>query len=393
MPRITPRKCCVITGTRAEYSLLKPLMQTIQTTPLLALQLIVTGQHLMKPFGLTYRLIEKDRFPIHYKVNLSFTKDDAYHLTRAMGRGLAQFADAFQKLSPDLVIILGDRYEILVASTAAMMAKIPIAHIHGGESTEGAMDEAIRHAVTKLSHLHFVAAEPYYQRVMQLGEHPDRIFLVGGLGIEAIRQTPLLEKQILEKKLDFTFSKKNLLITFHPVTLEKIAASHAMNALLSALHTLKETHCIFTAPNADIGHAVLFKQIQQFCRTHATARFYPSLGPINYFSCMQYVDAVVGNSSSGLLEAPTFKIGTINIGDRQKGRLKAASVIDCTDTQTAITKALKKLYSPAFQASLRTVSNPYDHGQTSQKIVNVLKKVNLNTVLKKSFYTHSATMS
>ncbi len=380
------RKICVITGTRAEYGLLKWVMQEIQQSRVLDLQLVVTGQHLSTKYGLTYQEIEQDEFDIHYKIDMQLESDCFREITTSMGHGLMGFADAFQTLAPDMVLVLGDRYEILMAAAAAMMFQIPIAHLHGGEATEGVIDEAIRHAVTKMAHLHFVGAEEYRQRVIQLGEQPDRVFLVGGVGVDAMSKTTLLDKQTLEEQLDFQFAQRNLLVTFHPVTLEKNTAYTQMSELLNALDTLVDTHIIFTAPNSDPANAIIFDLIQQFCERHPNARFYSSLGQLRYLSCLQYVDAVVGNSSSGLAEAPTFKIGTVNIGDRQKGRLKATSIIDCAPIQHDILAALLKIYSPEFKERLQHVTNPYGDGGAIKKIVRILESVPLEAILKKVFY-------
>lgn len=380
------RKICVITGTRAEYGLLKWLMREIENSQYLELQIIATGQHLCSKFGLTYKEIENDGFVIHKKVEMPLNSDNAASLTKAMAEGLSGFSNALESLMPDIVVVLGDRYEILSAVTAATIFRLPIAHIHGGESTEGAMDEAIRHALTKMSHLHFVAAEEYRQRVIQLGEQPDRVFLVGGLGVDAVTKINLLSRQELEKQIDFNFAKYNLLVTFHPETLEKNSAAKQITELLKALENLVETNIIFTAPNSDQENAIIFDLIKNFCKIRANARLYTSLGQVKYFSCMQYVDAIIGNSSSGLLEAPAFKVGTINIGNRQKGRLKAKTVIDCEANQLAISKALATIYSSTFKAQLKDAINPYGNGGASKKIIETLASINLDGILKKSFY-------
>ena len=303
-----------------------------------------------------------------------------------MGLGLIGFADALNQLKPDLMLVLGDRFEVFSAAAAATVARIPIAHLHGGETTEGAFDEAIRHSMTKMSHLHFVAAEEYRQRVIQLGEHPDRVFLVGGFGIDNIHKLSLLDREELEDSLDFKLGKKNLLITFHPVTLENASSLQQIDALLEVLKTLDDTHFIFTMPNADPDNRVIVDRIHAFVATCANAKAYTSLGQLRYLSCLQYVDGVVGNSSSGLIEVPSFRKGTINIGDRQRGRLKAKSVIDCGPNQQSITAAIEQLYSSDFQAELETVVNPYGAGGASTKTVRILQDYPLESVLKKSFY-------
>jgi GDP/UDP-N,N'-diacetylbacillosamine 2-epimerase (hydrolysing) len=377
---------CVVTGTRAEYGLLRWVMEGIRQSPYLELQVITTGMHLSPEFGLTVRAIEDDGFRVDRKVEMLLSSDTAVGVTKSMGLGMIGFADALAELRPDLVLVLGDRYEIFAAAAAAMIARLPIAHLHGGETTEGAFDEAIRHSITKMAHLHFVAAEEYGRRVIQLGEQPERVFCVGGLGVDNIQRLELLDRPTLEAALDFQLGPRNLLITFHPVTLEHNTSAQQMQELLTALGDLKHTHLIFTMPNADTEGRVLFQQIQDFCATHPQARAYTSLGQLRYLSCLRHVDGVVGNSSSGLTEAPSFSKGTVNIGDRQKGRLRAASVIDCEPRAAAIAEALNQLFSPDFQAQLTEVTNPYGAGGASAAIVALLEQADLNSLLKKRFY-------
>jgi len=380
------RKICVVTGTRAEYGLLRWVMEGICDTPGLELQVIATGMHLSPEFGLTYREIEKDGFHIDRKVEMLLSSDTPTGLTKSMGLGLIGLGDALQQLQPDLMLVLGDRFEIFSAVAAAMVARIPVAHLHGGESTAGAFDEAIRHSITKMSHLHFVAAEEYHKRVIQLGEHPDRVFLVGGLGIDNIKKLALLDRPALESALGFDLGRRSLLVTFHPVTLENATSTQQMAELLAALETLVDTHLIFTMPNADTDGRALIDMVMQFVADHANARAYTSLGQLRYLSCIRHVDGVVGNSSSGLIEVPSFGKGTINIGDRQRGRLKAASVIDCSPDRESIATALQRLYSQEFQATLKTVRNPYGEGGASEKIVQVLQDYPLESILKKFFH-------
>lgn len=380
------RKICVVTGTRAEYGLLRWLMEGIRKSSLLELQIIVTGMHLSPEFGLTVADIEADGFQVDRKVEMLLSSDTAVGITKSMGLGMIGFADALFGLRPDLVLVLGDRYEIFSAATAAMVACIPIAHLHGGEATEGLIDEPIRHSVTKMSHLHFVAAEEYRRRVIQLGEQPDRVFNVGGLGIDNILRLKLLEREELEAALNFKFAHRNLIITFHPVTLEQNTSSKQMRELLDALSQIRDTGFIFTMPNADTDGRVLFQQIEDFCKQNPMARSYKSLGQLRYLSCLKYVDGVVGNSSSGLTEVPSFKKGTINIGDRQRGRLKATSVIDCEPTAESIGGAIECLYSEEFQTSLVTATNPYGNDSASSKIVKILEMEPMENLLKKRFY-------
>jgi GDP/UDP-N,N'-diacetylbacillosamine 2-epimerase (hydrolysing) len=380
------RKICVITGTRAEYGLMRWVMQGIKDDPELTLQVIATGMHLSPEFGLTYREIEKDGFKIDRKVEMLTSSDTSVGIAKSMGLGLIGFADALNELRPDLIVVLGDRFEIFAAVAAALVARIPVAHLHGGEATEGVIDEAIRHSITKMSHLHFVAAEEYRQRVIQLGEQPERVFLVGGLGVDNIKRLKLLDRAELEASLDFKLGQKNLLITFHPVTLETATAVDQMEELLAALAELKNTQFIFTLPNADTDGRALMKMVEQFVAQHPNARAYTSLGQLRYLSCIAQVDGVVGNSSSGLAEVPSFKKGTINIGDRQRGRLQAASVINCEPTRQSIEAALKRLYFADFQVSLSQVLNPYGEGGASEKIIASIKSAALEDVLKKRFY-------
>lgn len=380
------RKICVVTGTRAEFGLLRWLMQEIQHEPELELQVLATGMHLSPEFGLTYREIEQAGFVINAKVEMLLSADTASAVTKSMGLGLISYADAFDRLAPDLIVVLGDRFEIFAATAAALIAGIPVAHLHGGETTEGAFDEAIRHSITKMSHLHFVAAEDYRRRVIQLGEQPDRVFLVGGLGIDAIKRTQLLDREALEISLDFKLGPRNLLITFHPVTLEGNSSSQQMQELLTALDELTDTNFIFTMPNADTGGRELAGMVENFVATHSNARVYASLGQLRYLSCMKYVDGVVGNSSSGLAEAPSMGVGTINIGDRQKGRLSATSVIHCYPTVESIRRAIHMLYEPSFRAQLNDTVNPYGQGGACLKIIEVIKKYPLESIKKKSFF-------
>ena len=380
------RKICIITGTRAEYGLLSWVMRSIKDDSELTLQIIATGMHLSPEFDLTYQVIEQDGFKIDHKVEMLTSSDTSVGIAKSMGLGMIGFADALDALQPDLIVVLGDRFEIFAAVSAALVARIPVAHLHGGETTEGAFDEALRHSITKMSHLHFVAAEVYRQRVILLGVQPDRVFLVGGLGIDNIKRLQLLNRAALEASLDFQLGHKSLLITFHPATLEEATAEKQMEELLASLATLKDTQLIFTLPNADTGGRLLNKMVRNFVAQHANARAYDSLGQLRYLSCISHVDGVVGNSSSGLAEVPSFKKGTINIGDRQRGRLQAESIINCEPTRESISSALMKLNSAAFQSSLTNIINPYGEGAASEKVVNILKHHPLDGIAKKTFY-------
>ena len=378
------RKICVVTGTRGEYGLLYSLMKEIEKDQDLQLQLVVTGMHLSPEFGLTYREIEQDGFDIYSKVEMLLSSDTPIGAAKSIGLGVISFADVFYGLQPDLLVLLGDRYEILAAAQAALVAKIPIAHIAGGDTTEGAFDEAIRHSITKMSHLHFVTNEESGCRVRQLGENPRHIYNVGSPGIDRIMSLKLMNRFQLEKSLQFSFFKKNLLITFHPVTLAGQSTSLHFKELLEALHDLgSEIGLIFTRPNADPEGRELVHLLDDFVLQHANAIVYTSLGQLRYFSIVAQVDAVVGNSSSGIYEVPSFKRPTVNIGDRQKGRLLASSVINCPPQKAAIEKAIRE----AFVMDCSATTNPYGDGNSSIKMLHIIKSItDYKALLKKHFY-------
>ena len=372
------RKICVITGTRAEYGLLRNLMKLLNSSKKYELQIIATGAHLSKEFGETYREIEDDGFKISSKVDLNLGSDTPEGISKSTSIGIKGYSDSFKTLKPDLLIILGDRYEILAAAISAMFARIPIAHLHGGELTEGAIDDAIRHSVTKLSHIHFVSTDKYRKRVIQLGENPRNVFNVGGLGVDSIKGMDLLSKSELENILNIKFNERNLLITFHPVTLENNTSLEQISELLSALSELENTTLIFTMPNADLGSSAIFNSIDHFVNNNKNAISFISLGHLNYLSCISHVDAVIGNSSSGILEVPSFKKGTINIGERQKGRIQAESIINCKPIKSDILNSVKYLYSSKFQNLLKDVKNPYGDGGASVNIIRILDNINLD---------------
>ena len=382
----TLRKICVVTGTRAEYGLLRWVMQGIQDSDVLELQLIATGMHLSPEFGLTLHDIEADGFRINRKVEMLLSSDTPVGITKSMGLGMIGFADALNQLQPDLLLVLGDRYEIFAAAASAMIARIPIAHLHGGESTEGLIDESIRHSITKMAHFHFVAAEEYRKRVIQLGEQPENVYHVGGLGIDNILRLKLLTRSQLEDVLNFKLRKRNLLITFHPVTLEQSTSTDQMKELLTALEKFDDVGMIFTMPNADTDGRILFQQINEFCEMHPLACAHTSLGQLKYLSCIKHVDGVIGNSSSGLAEVPSFHKGTVNIGDRQRGRLCAESVINCSADNASIIESIHQLFSPSFLALLPEVRNPYGDGGASAAIVNNLEQRSFDNLLKKPFF-------
>ena len=380
------RKICVVTGSRADYGLLRFVMQGIKEDADLVLQVVATGLHMSPTFGLTYREIEADGFNIDAKVETLSSSDTPVGIAESMGKGLSGCAAVFRRLQPDVILVLGDRFEIFAATAAALVGKIPVAHLHGGETTIGAFDEAFRHSITKMSHFHFVAAEEYRQRVIQLGEDPDNVFLVGGLGVDGVKNISLLSKDEIESSLGVKFQSKSLLVTFHPVTLEDETSEVQMKELLSALSDLSDTTLIFTMPNADPGGLVLIKMIQEFVSQNTNSFAFTSLGQLRYLSCMAQVDAVIGNSSSGLIEAPTFKKGSINIGDRQLGRLQASSIINCQPEKNSIGEAIRRVYSSEFQRSLVKTINPYGEGGASARIVEILRTESLAGIVKKTFH-------
>ena len=381
------RKICVVTGSRAEYGLLYWLLKEIEADDALALRLVVAGMHLSPEFGSTHREIEDDGFTIDEKVEILLSSDTSVGIAKSTALGIMGFAESFSRLSPDIVVLLGDRFEILGAAVAALIARIPTAHIAGGQLTEGAIDDAIRHAVTKMAHLHFTATETYRRRIIQLGEQPERVFTVGSLGLDGIARETLLSREAFEQVTGFRFGRRNLLVTFHPATLEERAPGEQVRDLLAALDRLDDTHLLFTMPNADAGGRSIMAIIEEFVGARPqTAAVFTSLGRKNYLSAMSHVDGVVGNSSSGLIEAPGFRIGTVNIGDRQKGRIRAASVIDCSADTESITAVLETLFSAHFREGLQTVTNPFGDGHAASRIAGILRTFPLEHIVRKTFF-------
>ncbi|MEQ8314078.1 MAG: UDP-N-acetylglucosamine 2-epimerase [Gammaproteobacteria bacterium] len=381
------KRVSVVTGTRAEYGLLKATILKIRESPALKLRLIVTGSHLSPNHGLTYKEIESDKIKIDNKIELELTSDTPVSITKSMALAMTGFAEEFEQNPADVLLLLGDRFETFAAATAATIARLPVAHIHGGESTEGVIDEAFRHSITKMSHLHFVSTEEYRKRVIQLGENPDNVHVVGALGVAALAKAELLDRKEIESRLNFRFGRNNLLVTYHPVTLETESAETQILSLLKALDCLQDVHCIFTMPNADTDSRIIAKLVEEYVLKRADRCIsIESLGQQLYFSCLEQVDGVLGNSSSGIIEAPSFGKGTINIGDRQKGRIKAASVIDADADTTSILNALGELYSEQFQTSLQNVDNPYDHGDSCEKILDLITGTDFSKLLKKKFH-------
>lgn len=363
---------CVVTGSRAEYGLLAPLLSAIRSERRLRLKLLVTGMHLVPEFGLTISDIEADGWRVDERVEMMLGSDTAVGTVKSLGLGCIGCADAFVRLQPDCVVVLGDRFEIFASAIAASLMRIPLAHIAGGELTEGALDDAMRHTITKLSDLHFPSHEQYRARVIQLGEEPRRVFAVGSLSLDAIRRARLLSRKELERQLGMRFLSRNLLVTFHPET-RAANTLKQLHELLASLAALQNTAVLFTASNADpMGRAM-----NQLIRKFVAARpgktlVVASLGTTLYYSAMRAVDAVVGNSSSGIVEAPSFRVPTVNIGARQQGRIRASSVIDCPADRRAIAKAIARVQTPGFQKTLRKVRNPYGDGRTAQRIVHIL---------------------
>lgn len=384
------RKICVVTGSRAEYGILRNLMRAIKDDPGLTLQVIATNQHLSKLQGETYKEIEKDGFTIDYKVYMADDDalDCANSIVNSISRGMNGFANAFEILLPDLLLILGDRYEMLAVASTALVYKIPIAHLHGGEITEGAFDDAIRHAITKMSHLHFTSTETYRKRVIQLGEQPNRVFNVGALGVENIMKTDFMSLEDIEQSLNFCLTDKCFLATYHPVTLSTMSSEAQITNFLDALDFHKDHHIIFTYSNSDTNSHIIIKRIQEYVeKNNVRCMFIPSLGQRRYFSVLKHVKAVLGNSSSGILEVPSFGIPTLNIGDRQKGRIAAESVIHCGYSTQEIKDGLDRVINYGKQQTRgKKQLNPYFKNGTCSAILNTIKTYPLDGLAQKTFY-------
>ena len=381
------RKICIVSCSRAEWGLLSGLARKITDDPELELQIIATNMHLSPEFGLTYREIERQGFRINRKVEMLLSSDSANATGKSVGLATIGFADAYEELAPDMLLVLGDRYEILAAVTAALFYKIPVAHLHGGEVTEGAYDDAIRHAITKMSHLHFTSTEEYRRRVIQLGEQPERVFHVGAIGIDNIRHIALLDKKVLEEQLDFPFDRKTVLVTYHPETLDAIPVEEQFRNLLEALDDRQDIRILFTLPNSDTGGRIIVRMIEEFvARNKQRARAYTSLGQLRYLSALRFVAAVVGNSSSGILEVPSFGKPTLDIGNRQKGRLAANSVVHCGVSGAEISEGLNRVLSDAFAKQTACVQNPYEKEDSALEILKILKNYPLDGIVQKTFY-------
>lgn len=382
------KKVCVVTGTRAEYGLLKPLIEKINNHAEFQLQLVVTGMHLSPEFGLTYKEIEQDGFEITERNEMLLSSDTPNGITKSVGLGTIGFADIFTRIVPDMVVILGDRYEMFAAATAAMIHRIPIAHIHGGELTLGAIDDAIRHSITKMSTLHFTSTEEYRRRVIQMGEAPENVFHVGALGVENIRAQNLMNREELSKSIGFSLNKPYVMATFHPVTLENNTAGEQFENLLAALDRFPEYRIIFTKANADTDGRIINRKIDRYVEQNSSrALSYASLGMLRYLSALNYCEMVIGNSSSGITEAPSFRIPTVNIGNRQLGRIRAESVIDCGNSIEDICMAIEKAKTLKEEGVLRNTENPYEKSGTSKRIFSEIKNYLLqDRMTEKRFY-------
>lgn len=382
------KKICIITSTRAEYGLLSPLIRRFNNLKDIDLNLVVTGMHLSSEFGLTYKLIESDGFKIHKKIEILLNSDSKVGISKSMGLAQISFAEYFNENCPDLIIVLGDRFEIFAIVSAANIANIPVAHLHGGETTEGAFDEAFRHCITKMSYLHFTSTKEYSQRVIQLGEDPSRVYNVGSLGAWNIKTLPLLTKSEVETLLDFKLDLPYGLITYHPVTLESASPKFQINELIKALDKFPNMKFLITKGNCDTNGREINKLLEEYTKKNShRIKFFTSLGQIPYLSSMKYCSLVLGNSSSGILEAPTFKIPTVNIGNRQKGRIQADSIINCYNNSNDIVLAINKALSHEFKNTLTSITNPYYAENTCENIVSIISNfLNSEIDLKKTFY-------
>ena len=381
------RKICVYTATRAEYGLLQGVLKEIKTAPTLQLQILASGMHLSPEFGMTIQEIRADGFEPDETIEILLSSDTPTAICKSMGLAMIGYGEALQRLKSNMVVVLGDRFETFCMAAAAHICRVPLAHIHGGETTEGAIDEAFRHSITKMSHLHFASCEEYRRRIIQLGESPERVFNVGALGVETLRKIPLWGREDLTKAIGFAFDAPFFLVTFHPVTLEIATSGEQFKALLSALRKFSDYKVIFTKANADTDGRVINRMIDEYCGAHSgICLAVSSLGAKHYLSVMNLAEVVIGNSSSGIIEAPSFKIPTVNIGDRQKGRLHPPSVIDCQPEEEAISTAINRALSGRFKVSLEELKNPYEKKGTAQAIKEVVKEYPLKGILKKKFY-------
>ena len=378
-------KICVITGSRSEFDLLKNLIIEIKKDNFFDLKLFVTGAHLSKYFGETIKYIKKNKLKIDKIIDVGIKNDDISSISNSFSIGIKKFSYIFNKINPDAILILGDRYEIFSCAISACLNRIPIIHIHGGERTEGLIDEGIRHSITKLSHLHFVSTNEYKKRVIQLGESKDRVYNVGSLGVEAIKKTKLMSKKELQEELNIIFKGKVALVSYHPETLEKSKNTKNFDNFLNSLKKLRNFTFIFTMPNADLGYKYIVNKFKKFVKKNHNSIFVKSLGHRKYFSLCKYSDIVIGNSSSGIIEIPSFKKPTLNVGSRQDGRLKSGSIIDCSHNTNEILKKVTLAFSKKFYRKTKKIKNPYFNGNTSKKIKNIIKKTNFKNLIFKKF--------
>ncbi|WP_085992727.1 UDP-N-acetylglucosamine 2-epimerase [Oceanobacillus senegalensis] len=382
------KRICIITGTRAEYGLLKPLIRKVKHDEQLELKLIVTGMHLSPEFGLTHKEIEADGFKIDEKLEILMSSDTPIGISKSMGLAMISFAECFARIEPDMIIVLGDRYEVFSAVSAASVMRIPIAHLYGGETTEGAIDEAFRHSITKMSYLHFTSTEAYSKRVIQLGEDPLRVFNVGAIGVENIKTLKLLSKQEVEEAIGLKLNGNIALVTFHPVTLESNTTERQFRNLIRALDNLEDMKIIFTKSNSDTDGRIINQMIDKYVNDNKEkAVKFTSMGQLLYLSTMKYADVVIGNSSSGIVEAPFFEVPTVNIGDRQKGRIQADSILDCSPNKEDIMNSVRKALRIKFSGKIKNINNPYGDGNVSDKIIIKIKEALESQInIKKRFY-------
>lgn len=381
------RKICVYTSTRAEYGLLRRLIHKIHICPGLQLQLLVSGTHLVPDQGMTIEEIRKDGFAPDKCVDINLSDDSPKGICHSMGIAVSEYGKFFAEYHPDLLVVLGDRFEAFCCASAALVCRIPIAHIHGGETTQGAMDEAFRHCITKMAHLHFPCCEDYRCRIIQMGESPENVYNVGALGVENIRNLNLMGKEELEESIGFKLDKPFFLVTFHPVTLEQDSAKEQLKELLSVFDRYPGHKFIFTGSNADTGGRIINQMLNDYKKSHSDqCLVIPSLGYLRYLSAMKLCEAVIGNSSSGVLEAPALKVPTINIGDRQKGRIRVDSIIDCEPSKGSIIAALKLIYENTFQSNLQRMDIPFEKTGTSERIKKIIQNADLTGIVKKKFF-------
>jgi GDP/UDP-N,N'-diacetylbacillosamine 2-epimerase (hydrolysing) len=381
------RKVCLFTSTRADWGLLRGLAEELRQREGLTLQLLVSGSHLSPQYGMTVSEIEADNFDISAKVDILKFDDSASGICSTMGLAMSSYSEALTRMAPDILVVLGDRYESLCVATVAQVLRIPLAHIHGGEATVGAVDEAFRHAITKMAHIHFPACDAYRQRIIQLGEQPERVLNVGALGVENIQKTVLMARNELSTSIGFSLENPFFLVTYHPVTLERATAGSQLDELLQALEAFPQYRVIFTKANADTGGQLINDKLDAYVGLHQDRCLaMTSLGLRRYLSAMKCCSAVIGNSSSGILEAPSFQVPTVNIGDRQKGRVRAKSVLDCEPTNSSILSGINRALSQEFHQSFKGLGSPFEQKNTASNIVQNLATVELQGIIKKSFF-------